>query len=115
MYRAIFGSVVLLLGLTVSVRAAQLDDAVTAARRGEYAVAAQLMSPLAEKGDASAQFNIGYMYAHGLGVQRDLASAVNWYRKAAEQGLEIAQHRLALLWQNLAIDRRYWIPESGFQ
>jgi hypothetical protein len=22
---------------------------------------------------------------------------------------------LALLWQNLAIDRRYWIPESGFQ
>jgi len=23
--------------------------------------------------------------------------------------------RLALLWQNLAIDRRYWIPESGFQ
>jgi len=23
--------------------------------------------------------------------------------------------RLALLWQILAIDRRYWIPESGFQ
>jgi hypothetical protein len=23
--------------------------------------------------------------------------------------------KLALLWQNLAIDRRYWIPESGFQ
>jgi len=22
---------------------------------------------------------------------------------------------LALLWQILAIDRRYWIPESGFQ
>jgi hypothetical protein len=25
------------------------------------------------------------------------------------------QELLALLWQNLAIDRRYWIPESGFQ
>ena len=96
MYRARFGSVILLLGLTVSVRAAQLDDAVTAAQRGEYAVAVQLISPLAEKGDASAQFNIGYMYAHGLGVQRDLASAVNWYRKAAVQGLEIAQHRLGI-------------------
>jgi hypothetical protein len=22
---------------------------------------------------------------------------------------------IALLWQNLVIDRRYWIPESGFQ
>jgi V8-like Glu-specific endopeptidase len=55
---------------------------------------------LAEKGDASAQFNIGYMYANGLGVQRDLASAVNWYRKAAEQGLEIAQHRLGIAYMN---------------
>ena len=29
--------------------------------------------------------------------------------------LSDVQQRLALLWQNLAIDRRYWIPESGFQ
>jgi len=27
----------------------------------------------------------------------------------------LLEDALALLWQNLAIDRRYWIPESGFQ
>lgn len=91
---------ILLLSLTVSGRAAQLDDAVAAAHRGEYAVAFQLTSPLAENGDARAQFNIGYMYANGWGVQRDLVGAVNWYRKAAEQGLEIAQHHLGIAYIN---------------
>jgi hypothetical protein len=27
----------------------------------------------------------------------------------------VRDHRLALLWQNLAISWRNWIPESGFQ
>jgi uncharacterized protein len=100
MYRATLALMILLLSLTDSTRAAQLDDAVAAAHRGEYAVAIQLISPLAEKGDARAQFNIGYMYANGWGVQRDLASAVKWYRKAAEQGLEIAQHNLGIAYIN---------------
>ena len=91
---------ILLLSLTDSGRAAQLDDAVAAAHRGEYAVAFQLTSPLAENGDARAQFNIGYMYANGWGVQPDLARAVNWYRKAAEQGLEIAQHYIGIAYIN---------------
>lgn len=100
MARATVASMILLLNLTVSGRAAQLDDAVAAAHRGEYAVALQLTSPLAEKGDARAQFNIGYMHANGWGVQRNLASAVDWYRKAAEQGLEIAQHYLGIAYIN---------------
>ena len=100
MYKAIVAFVILLTNLTASARAGQLDDAVAAAHSGEYAVAFQLTSPLAEKGDARAQFNIGYLYANGWGVQRDLAEAVKWYRKAAEQGLEIAQHYLGLAYFN---------------
>jgi V8-like Glu-specific endopeptidase len=91
---------ILLLSLTDSARAAQLDDAVAAAHRGEYAVAIQLIFPMADKGDARAQFNIGYMYANGWGVQRDLAEAIKWYRRAAEQGLEIAQHSLGVAYFN---------------
>ena len=40
----------------------------------------------AEKGEADAQFNLGFMYANGLGVTKDEVEAVKWYRKSADQG-----------------------------
>ena len=40
----------------------------------------------AQQGDASAQCNLGNLYAGGHGVVRDFAAAAEWYRKAAEQG-----------------------------
>ena len=41
---------------------------------------------LAEKGDATAQYNLGVMYFKGEGVPPDSKEAVMWFRKAAEQG-----------------------------
>lgn len=50
----------------------------------------------AEAGDAWAQLNLGAAYDHGLaGVPRDPSLALQWYRKAAEQGLAKAQFNLA--------------------
>lgn len=37
------------------------------------------------KGDATAQFNLGVMYANGEGVPQDYNEALKWYRKSAEQ------------------------------
>ena len=37
------------------------------------------------------------MYQNGIGVRQDLPEAVNWYRKAAEQGDADAQHRLGIM------------------
>ena len=34
------------------------------------------------------------MFAHGLGVSKNRAEAINWYRKAAEQGNNDAISRL---------------------
>ena len=34
------------------------------------------------------------MYEHGRGVQRDDVEAIEWYRKAANQGYAIAQTSL---------------------
>ena len=45
----------------------------------------------AEQGDASAQFNLGLMYATGRGVPQDEAEAVRWSRLAADQGLAVGQ------------------------
>jgi TPR repeat protein len=44
----------------------------------------------AEKGNANAQFNVGCCYENALGVERDDAKAVKWYRLSAEQGDEKA-------------------------
>ena len=51
----------------------------------------------AEQGDATAQFNLGFMYANGEGVLKDNAEAVRWYRLAAEQGLASAQYNLGVM------------------
>ena len=54
----------------------------------------------AAKGDASAQFQLGVMYANGVDVPEDDTEAVRWYRLAAEQGLAEAQNNLGLMYAN---------------
>ena len=40
------------------------------------------------------------MHAYGWGVQRNPADAITWYRKAADQGLGVAQHFLGIAYVN---------------
>jgi TPR repeat protein len=96
MINAALALLILLLGLAGPAAAAELDEAVAAAHRGEYATALRRLSPLAEKGDARAEFDIGFMHAYGWGVPRNPTEAIAWYRKAADQGLPVAQHFLGL-------------------
>jgi TPR repeat protein len=54
----------------------------------------------AEQGNASAQFNLGYMYANGEGVPENDVEAVKWYRLAAELGHARAQSSLGTMYAN---------------
>jgi uncharacterized protein len=65
---------------------------------GNYATALREWTPLAEQGDASAQFNLGKMYVKGHGVPKDTKTAVKWLRLAAEQGQPIAQLGLSAMY-----------------
>ena len=56
------------------------------------------LRPLAAKGDAHAQYELGYMYDRGLGVHQDFKEAASWYRKAAEQGNASAQFYLGQIY-----------------
>lgn len=53
-----------------------------------------------ESGVVEAQFNLGVMYARGLGVPQDYKQAVRWYRLAAEQGNAKAQYITGLMHAN---------------
>lgn len=79
----------LLLGCLLAPTPACADafaEAMAAYNKGDYATAFQLMQEAAEAGLPPAQYEFGYMYAEGQGVAQDLALAMAWYRKAADQG-----------------------------
>ena len=54
----------------------------------------------AEKGDAQSQFELADAFAVGcLGLTKNEADAVKWYREAAEQNLAAAQFRLGVCYE----------------
>jgi TPR repeat protein len=74
--------------------AADFQQGCEAFDRGDYATAREAWAPLAEEGEAQAQFRLGCLYAFGQGVPEDPALALRLYRLAAEQGDADAQNNL---------------------
>jgi hypothetical protein len=72
-------------------------DAQSAIMEGRYEKAAKLLRPVAEQGDARAQYILGNLYFDGWGVSKDEQAAAHWYQLSAEQGDVDAQYRLGEL------------------
>ena len=83
-------TVLLSLSFAIPVLAGPLEDANAAIKRRDYATAVRLIRPLAEHGDANAQYNLGVLYDNGLGVPQDRVRAYVWLNLAAMQGRESA-------------------------
>ena len=112
-----------LMTLSSPVAAQDFQKGIAALQADDYATAFQEWTPLAEAGDAVAQFMLGYMYSSGKGVPLDYAEGMKWYRLAAEQGRADAQsllgvmysdglgvpedHAEAVKWYRLAADQGY--------
>ena len=60
-------------------------------------LAAALYCEGAKLGDAQAQYNLGWMYANGRGVERSDELAAFFFNAAAEQGLEAARRMLKVV------------------
>ena len=78
--------------------AADGRKALLAYSRGEYATALGIYRPLADHGQALAEYILGLMYANGQGVPKDYAEALKWHLKAAEQGEAKAQFSVGLMY-----------------
>jgi TPR repeat protein len=85
------------LSFAVPVVAGPLEDSRAAYERGDFATAERLFRPLAEHGNAIAQYNLGVMYYKGEGVHQSYPDAVFWYRHAAWQGDASAQLELGVM------------------
>jgi len=83
--------IVLAVMLTGGATVGTLDDAFAAFKRGDFATAMRLWLPLAQQGEAGAQFGLCNLYYQGRGVPQDYAEATKWCRSAADQGHALAQ------------------------
>ena len=86
-----------ILAFATAMAIGSLEDTPTAYGRGYYATAL-LIRPLAEQGNAIAQYNLGVMYDQGEGVPQNDAEAMKWYRLAADQGHARAQYTLGTIY-----------------
>jgi len=78
-------------------QAQSVKAGIEAWQRSDYPHAVSIWRPLAEGGDADAQFNLGQAYRLGRGVPLDLAAAKIWFERAARSGHLDAQTTLGLL------------------
>jgi hypothetical protein len=92
-------AVILLLSFCLPILA-DLAAGQQAMKNRDYAAALHEFLPLANAGDAIAQFNLGMMYDAGQGVAQDYAEAARWYRKAADQEYATAQVNLGNLYSH---------------
>ena len=75
-----------LLSLSGPAIAGPLEDGLAASARQDYATALRLWRPLADQGDAYAQYNLAVMYDTARGVPRDYVQAHMWFSLATTKG-----------------------------
>lgn len=84
-------------GAPPRIAAPSVRAGVEAWQAGNYPVAIGNWRPLADRGDADAQYNIAQAYFLGRGVPQNSNLAEQWYERAARQGHEEAQANYGLL------------------
>src|SRR4029434_8202086 len=81
-----------------NVAIAGLNEGLDALRKNDYANAVKELRPLAERGDAEAQYRIGLMYEFGKGYPQDKAQGIIWFKKSAAQNHTAAQQELGVIY-----------------
>jgi TPR repeat protein len=100
MGRTFVSALVAMLVLISAAVAGPFEDAVDAFLRGDGTTAMRVLRPLADQGDANAQFMLSTLYYAGVGVPQNYNEAVKWARRAADQGYADAQFGLGVMYQN---------------
>ena len=77
-------------------------------KEGDYYNAARLVLPLAQKGYAPAQYELGCLLRDGKGVEQDDVEAAEYFQRAAEQGHLKAQYELGCCYRDYrGVERDY--------
>jgi hypothetical protein len=85
---------------SLSASAQDFDKGMDALKRHDFEEALREWQPLAARGHANAQYQIGNLHEYGRGVPQSDVEAVEKYTSAANQGHAAAQYRLGILYDN---------------
>lgn len=69
----------------------------------------RLIKQAGEQGLADAQNYLGYLYAKGEDAEQDLAKAVIWYRKAADQGDAMGLYNTGIFYRDGTGVKQDWV------
>ncbi len=76
-----------------------LEKGMEAFSNEDYKTAYSILKPLAMKGDAQAEFALGFMFEIGLGFVKHDNERFKWYHQAAERGHADAQVKLGQIYR----------------
>lgn len=84
------------------------------AEAGNLKQAFRLYLTAAKAGDTSCQVNLGNLYDEGLGVRRNRASAMYWYKRAYRRGDPSAANNIGVMLRKKGKYRRalYWFERA---
>lgn len=92
-----------LLLATSTVSAGSLDDDLRQAAKlhkgGDTPAAMAIWQRWASQGNVDAAYNLAVIHQHADGVPLDYATALRWYRVAAEKGDKVSQFQIGLMYQ----------------
>ncbi len=95
-----FTFIPLFLALAASLAApAGFEEGLAAYKNRDFASALFELRPAAEAGDPRAQHMLGFLYAQGRGVEKDIAKTLDLWRRSAAQGHPPAQFTLGSLYR----------------
>ena len=75
----------------------------------------------AQRGDAEAQYDLGYRYEKGRGVDEDEEEAFVWYSKSAAQGVDKSQYKVGICYlKGSGVDKdrevaKVWLEKAADQ
>lgn len=92
------------LGTTLLEGVADLQGRCVVRRNSPYAV--RLLRRAAESGDPTAAASLGRAYDVGIGIRRDRALALKWYRLAARMGSTVAMVNISTVYRDKGDLRR---------
>jgi TPR repeat protein len=102
--------------VSATLGAQTVPEARQAIDKGTYPEALKILQPVAEQGNAEAQYGLGVMHWEGHGVPQNYGEAFNWFRKAATLGRAEAQYRVGQMYFIAqGVPQDYGKPRAGIE
>ena len=82
------------INLAAQTNSSEYDKGYEYYQKGDYKNALTYFLIAANHGDMNAEYNVGYIYLYGKGIEVDNKKAFDWFQKAADKGHVLAQVQL---------------------